>query len=97
MNDETPIWDEEWCDDRSTGEELDFMDDILVMDDVVVDGSVMTHNMRQEVYTTQEDRADDYDLGKDSYVLIRKNQMKHPRIALFFRRTVLTMKYVFVF
>jgi hypothetical protein len=64
--DKTPDWDEDWCDDGYTIEELDSIDDILI------DGSKMTHDIRQRLYRTQEDRADDYDFGKDPYRFIEE-------------------------
>lgn len=59
--DETPDWDEDLCNNRYTIKELDSIDDLLI------DGLKMTHDIRQRLYRTQEDRADDYDFGEDPY------------------------------
>jgi hypothetical protein len=56
---QAPDWDEDRCDDEHTIEELDPIDDLLMV------GLTMTHDMRQGLYRTQEDEADDYDLKKD--------------------------------
>jgi hypothetical protein len=56
---QAPDWDEDRCDDEYTIEELDPIDDLLMV------GLTMTHDMRQGLYRTQEDEADDYDLKKD--------------------------------
>ncbi|CAI9631203.1 unnamed protein product [Alternaria burnsii] len=57
--DETPDWDGDRCDDGHIIEELDSIDDFLMF------GLTMTHDMRQGLYRTQEDEANDYDLRKD--------------------------------
>ena len=57
--DETPDWDGDRCDDGHTIEELDSIDDLLMF------GLTMTHDIRQGLYRTQDDEANDYDLRKD--------------------------------
>jgi hypothetical protein len=57
--DETPDWDGDRCDDGYTIEELDSINDLLMFN------LTMTHDMRQGLYRTQEDEADDYDFGKN--------------------------------
>ena len=57
--DDTPDWDGDRCDDEHTIEELDSIDDLLMF------GLTMTHDIRQGLYRTQDDEANDYDLRKD--------------------------------
>lgn len=59
---ETPDWEESGCDhDHSPSEDLDYMENLLVA------GLTMTHDLRMGLFRTQEDQAKGYDFAKDPH------------------------------